>query len=67
MMCLVVERHDRKHYRDGIRHVNLRQLIYESDLACVENLRMESYTFNKLCSMLHTTRKLKDSKNMSVN
>lgn len=74
MMCLAVERHYRKYLlknepeanRDSIRHDNLRRLIYGSDLACVENLRMDRYTFNKLCSMLRTTGKLKDSKNMSV-
>lgn len=74
MMYLALERHYRKYLlknepeanRDVIRHVILRRLIYSNDLTCFENLRMDRYSFNKLCLMLHTTGKLKDSKNMRV-
>ena len=74
MMSLAVERHYRKYLlrnepepnRNGIRDENLRRLIYSNDLACFENLRMDRYTFNKLCIMLRTTGKLRDTKNMTV-
>ena len=74
MMCLALERHYRKYLlknqpRDNrvrIRNDNLRRLICENDLATHENLRMDRHTFYKLCSMLRTSGKLKDSRHINV-
>ncbi|KAL6348990.1 hypothetical protein AAG906_033646 [Vitis piasezkii] len=52
----------RKHYRVE----NLNRLIYGSDVACMEQLRMDRHTFTTLCSMLRTIGKLKDSKYIDV-
>ena len=45
---------------------NLNRLIYGSDIACMEKLRMDRYTFTTLCSMLRIIGKLKDSKYVDV-
>ena len=45
---------------------NLNRLIYGSDIACMEQLRMDSHTFTTLCSMLCTIGKLNDSRYVDV-
>lgn len=43
----------------------LYELIYESDVKCLSQLRMDTQTFNKLYSLLHKKGGLVDSKKMS--
>ena len=45
---------------------NLNQLIYGSDIARMEQLRMDSHTFTTLCFMLCTIGKLNDSRYVDV-
>ncbi|KAL6336098.1 hypothetical protein AAG906_010375 [Vitis piasezkii] len=52
--------------REFLRVENLNRLIYGSDIACMEQLRMDRHTFTMLCSMLRTIGKLKDSKYVDV-
>ena len=52
--------------REFLRVENHNRLIYESDIACMEKLRMYRHTFTMLCSMLRTIGKLKDSKYVDV-
>ena len=52
--------------REFLRVENHNRLIYESDIACMEKLRMDRHTFTTLCSMLRTIGKLKDSKYVDV-
>ncbi|RVW12489.1 hypothetical protein CK203_093473 [Vitis vinifera] len=52
--------------REFLRVENLNQLIYGSDVTCMEQLRMDRHTFTMLCSMLRTIGKLKDSKYVDV-
>ena len=52
--------------REFLRVQNLNRLIYGSDIACMEQLRMNRHTFTMLCSMLCTIGKLKDSKYVDV-
>ncbi|KAG8381546.1 hypothetical protein BUALT_Bualt06G0132900 [Buddleja alternifolia] len=41
-------------------------LIYESDKTCYEELRMDRFTFRRLCCMLQATRRLKETRNMTI-
>ena len=52
--------------QDYLRSEYLEQLIYSSDLACFEQLRMDRYTFKILCGMLGSTDRIKDTSNMKV-
>ena len=52
--------------REFLQVENLNRLIYGSDIACMEQLRMDRHTFTMLCSMLCTIGKLKDSKYVDV-
>ena len=45
---------------------NLNKLIYGSDIACMEQLRMDRYTFTMLHSMLCNIGKLKDWRYVDV-
>ncbi|KAL6311048.1 hypothetical protein AAG906_011933 [Vitis piasezkii] len=57
---------ERPAHREFLRVENLNRLIYGSDIACMEQLRMDRHTFTTLCSMLCTLGKLKDSKYVDV-
>ena len=57
---------ERPTHREFLRAENLNQLIYGSDIACMEQLRMDRHTFTTLCSMLRTIGKLKDSNYVDV-
>ncbi|KAG8383538.1 hypothetical protein BUALT_Bualt04G0023900 [Buddleja alternifolia] len=48
------------------RSLYLDGLIYESDQTCYEELRMDRFTFKKLCDMLHATGRLQATRNMTV-
>ncbi|XVF62239.1 hypothetical protein PTKIN_Ptkin08bG0201600 [Pterospermum kingtungense] len=41
-------------------------MVFESDLVCIENTRMDRSAFHKLCIMLKTIGKLTPTKNISV-
>ncbi|GAV80741.1 LOW QUALITY PROTEIN: DDE_4 domain-containing protein, partial [Cephalotus follicularis] len=42
------------------------QLVYSSDVTCIDQLRMNRHTFTKLCQMLTHVRGLKCTQNMLV-
>ena len=42
------------------------RLVYKSDDACLEELRMDRAAFFRLCEMLKTITRLKDTTNMLV-
>ena len=52
--------------RQSIREISLRRIIFDSDLACIENTRMDQRSFHKLCDMLRTVGRLSSTKNMCV-
>ena len=52
--------------RHIIRQLNFRRMVSESDLVCIENIRMDRSTFYKLCNMLQTIGRLAPTKNMNV-
>ena len=52
--------------REFLQVENLNRLIYGSDIACMEQLRMDRHIFTTLCSMLRTIGKLNDSKYVDV-
>ncbi|XP_040362735.1 protein ALP1-like isoform X2 [Rosa chinensis] len=41
-------------------------MVYASDVRCINSLRMDRHTFSILCSMLRTSGKLRDTRNVSV-
>lgn len=45
---------------------HLKQLLYDSDVACIKQLRIDKLTFTKLCSILKTVGQLRDTRNMKV-
>ncbi|XLU53483.1 hypothetical protein S245_048131, partial [Arachis hypogaea] len=49
-----------------IRDVSVDRIIYFSDLACIENTRMDRRAFHALCNMLKVVGKLEPSRNMGV-
>uniref|UniRef100_A0A5B7AZZ1 DUF8040 domain-containing protein n=1 Tax=Davidia involucrata TaxID=16924 RepID=A0A5B7AZZ1_DAVIN len=48
------------------RRETMYRLVYESDVTCIEQLRMNRQAFNKLCYKLQTIGQLKDTKNMLI-
>ena len=38
--------------RHTIRQLNFRIIVFEYDLVCIENIRMDRLAFYKLCNML---------------
>ena len=52
--------------RETMRMLTMHTMVYASDSTCIENLRMDRYTFNKLCHMLYTHAMLRDTKNIQV-
>lgn len=50
----------------SVRMNHLSELIHESDVKCIDHLRMNRRTFSKLCIMLRTTGRMKDSRNVSL-
>ena len=54
------------HDRHLVREVNFERIVFISDLACIENTRMDRRAFHVLCNMLKGVGKLEPSKNMSV-
>lgn len=57
---------DSSYDRYCIRQLNFRRMIFDSDVTCIENIRMDISTFLKLCNMLQTTGRLAPTKNMDV-
>ncbi|XLS58294.1 hypothetical protein HN51_008049, partial [Arachis hypogaea] len=49
-----------------IRDVSVDRIIYFSDLACIENTRMDRCAFHALCNMLKRVERLEPSRNMCV-
>ena len=54
------------HDRQVIRQLNFRRMVFDSDLTCLENIRMDRNCFYKLCNMLQTIGRLAPTKNMNV-
>ncbi|XVF44497.1 hypothetical protein PTKIN_Ptkin02bG0128200 [Pterospermum kingtungense] len=52
--------------RNSERSEYLYRLIYSGDDSCFNLLRMNVFTFKRLCDMLSTRGRLKDTKNMKV-
>ncbi|XLS69126.1 hypothetical protein HN51_020149, partial [Arachis hypogaea] len=52
--------------RQVIRDVSVDRIIYFSDLACIENTRMDRCAFHALCNMLKRVGRLEPSRNMGV-
>lgn len=48
------------------RHLNLRPMFEDSDVACLDNLRMDRACFYKLCEMLRDVGGLRGNKNSSL-
>ena len=48
------------------RTKNLNDIIYESDIYCVEQLRMDRRYFWKLCSLVRDIRELRGTRNVKV-
>lgn len=61
--CWKIER--RIHIRE-LRSDRLYQLICESDVRCISELRMDRRTFNILCEMLRDVSGLKGTRNMPL-
>lgn len=53
-------------YRQYIRSMNLEKIVFDSDLASVEHIRMDRRAFHELCHLLKMQQRLKSSKNMDV-
>uniref|UniRef100_A0A5B7B2I9 Uncharacterized protein n=1 Tax=Davidia involucrata TaxID=16924 RepID=A0A5B7B2I9_DAVIN len=73
LLLKIVEVHVRKHSLKAIygnnffkRRETMFQLVYESDVTCIEQLRMNRQAFNTLCNKLQSTCRLKDTKNMLI-
>ena len=49
-----------------IREISLRVIIFDFDLACIENTCLEQTSFHKLCDMLRIVGGLSSVKNMCV-
>ena len=41
-------------------------MVFNGDLECLENTRMEKHSFHRLCDMLKTTGRLSAIRNMNV-
>lgn len=48
------------------RQIYLYKIIYNSDLASIENIRMNRRTFTLLCNLLSTNGRLEGTKNSSM-
>lgn len=73
IMYIIAERHYRKYrlksksiYDVFSRVGNFQRMVYASDVRCINELRMDRYTFSKLCSMIRTSGRLRDTRNVSV-
>ncbi|KAF7042562.1 hypothetical protein CFC21_052128 [Triticum aestivum] len=49
-----------------LRAAHLYQLIGESDVACIQELRMDRRTFHKLCEIVRVTGGLEGTRNTSL-
>ncbi|XP_039130874.1 uncharacterized protein LOC120267259 [Dioscorea cayenensis subsp. rotundata] len=52
--------------RHLIRQVNFRRMVFDSDLTCMENIRMNIAAFYKLCDMSESIGRLAPMKNMNI-
>ncbi|XLR33909.1 hypothetical protein S83_061809 [Arachis hypogaea] len=52
--------------RQVVRDVSNYRIIYFSDLACIENTRMDRHAFYALCNMLRGIGMLEPSRNIGV-
>jgi hypothetical protein len=53
------------YHRHLVRELTLRRMVFDSNLACIENTRMDGHSFHKLCDMLKTTGRLSAKRNMN--
>ena len=42
------------------------ELVYKSDVICIDQLRMDRVAFHKLCQILNTKGQLRGTRNMSI-
>ena len=49
-----------------IRSLNMHKMLFESDVACVDNCQIDLRSFHKLCMLLTIHGRLKYTKNMKV-
>nr|XP_017250751.1 PREDICTED: uncharacterized protein LOC108221380 [Daucus carota subsp. sativus] len=68
-ITLLSESYFRKRTRDKMIHrlANLNSLIKDSDIGCINELRMNRSTFNVLCEMLRDIGDLRETKRTSLN
>ena len=52
------------HSRHVITMLNFTRVIFDADLTCIDNTRMDRNAFYKLCNMLQTTGELLPTKNL---
>ena len=52
--------------RHKIREISLHKIVFDSNLACIENTCMDRRSFHALCDMLQSTKRLTRTKNMCV-
>ena len=74
VICVILQSELRKrkrirydyHSRMLVRNVNFHRIVFISDLASIENVRMDRFSFHKLCDMLRVIGWLEPTRNMSV-
>jgi hypothetical protein len=54
------------YHRHLVRKLTLRRMVFNGDLECLENTRMDRHSFHRLCDMLKTTNRLSATRNMNV-
>jgi hypothetical protein len=54
------------YHRHLVRELTLRRMVFNGDLECLENTRMDRHSFHRLCDMLKTTGRLSATRNMNV-
>ena len=54
------------YHRHLVKELTLRRMVFNGDLECLENTRMDRHSFHRLCDMLKTTGRLSATRNMNV-
>jgi hypothetical protein len=54
------------YHKHLVRELTLRRMVFNGDLECLENTRMDRHSFHRLYDMLKTTGRLSATRNMNV-
>ncbi|CAH9091185.1 unnamed protein product, partial [Cuscuta epithymum] len=74
-ICLLIKRSNNRrgisyahmfNRRHNLRTLNLWEMAFENDTSCVDNCRMDRRALKKLCYLLRTVGRLRESRNMSI-